>query len=293
MPKKIIFITSIILMFGFSQALAVDEYSVDGENYSHKFYVYNEGEKLVIDGDTTNSPFTIEKRYLAALDTAAKKWTSIIDVETASKPIVGYAIFSDDDYNASATSPHTEIEESPYQVTIVNAIINNRQIIEQEDDEDDEDNAPEDLHGMIFIGYGTNEDYPGWQEYSGLHSLLHDQPLADLHTVMLHEIMHSLGVTSNVAKNREDSDPYGYYFTESDDDSLSVFDKGNGVSVYHLSLTQVNQLFEDMGLAHVVCFMDYQAEYGYDEYQDPITDNKDCVEVTFDSDVFLYDIEEH
>ena len=74
---------------------------------------------------------------------------------------------------------------------------------------------------------------------------------------------------------------------------LSVFDKGNGVSVYGLSLTQVEQLFEDMGLAHVVCFMDYQAEYGYDEYQDPITDNKDCVEVTFDSDVFLYDIEDN
>lgn len=77
------------------------------------------------------------------------------------------------------------------------------------------------------------------------------------------------------------------------DMGLTVFDKGNGVNVYHLSLTQVGQLFEDMGLAHVVCFMDYQVEYGYDEYQDSLTDNKDCVEVTFNSDVFLYDIEDH
>ena len=75
---------------------------------------------------------------------------------------------------------------------------------------------------------------------------------------------------------------------------LSVFNKGNGVNLWgYGSLQDVEQLFEDMGLSHIVAFMDYQAQYGYDEYRDIITDNTDCVEVTFDSDVFLYDVRDN
>ena len=225
MQKKLAFMTGVITLLNVFPALATDEYSVVGDNYSHKFTVYNEGEKLVVGDKTFKSPFTIEKRYLEAMWTAANKWTTVVETSEP-KPTAGYALFSLDDYNASASSPYVEIKDFSYRVTYINAVINNKEIIEDEDDDDEEEDLPDGINGFIEIGYGVDEDNPGWQEYSGLHSLLHNQPLADLHTVLLHEVMHSLGITSDVSQQREKSaDPKGYYFTEKDSESLSVWDK--------------------------------------------------------------------
>ncbi len=221
MYKKIVIIAGLILL-NIHPTFAVDKFTVSGENFLQDFAIYNKGEKLEIEDETIKSPFTIDKKYLPALRTAAKKWASVIEVSSDLQENPAYAVFSLKDYNASATSPYIKIQEFPNPVTIINAIINNRTPVDDDDDDDDDDN---DVHALIYLGYGIDKSAPGWQEYSGLHSLYHDYKLADLHTVLLHEIMHALGITSDVLKQREKTDPKGYYFTEKDTDNLSVFDK--------------------------------------------------------------------
>lgn len=228
MGKRIYILSGILsglMLLNNHPAFAVDNYSVDGDNYSYNFAVYNKGESIILDGKKTESPFTVEKKYLDTLFTAAQKWASILETAQQPRSIAGYAIFSLDDYNASATSPYTKIKESSYPVTIINSIINGRTAEEDDDDDDDGDTVPDNIHGFIFIGHGISKETPGWQEYSGLHSLFRDKPLPDMHTVLLHEIMHSIGIVSDVAQQRENTDKKGFYFTEKDDDNLTVFDK--------------------------------------------------------------------
>lgn len=219
MNKKSIFLYSLVFL-NVCPAFAIDKYTLDGENYSYDFSVYNEGEKLVVSDDVTfESPYTLPQSYLGALKTAALKWASVIKSPELEDPIY-YAIFSEDDYNASAISPYVAVEELPYRVTIVNAGINDLHPIDDDDDDDEDD----DYYGFINIGYGIDKSRPGWQEYSGLHALYHGYELPDLHTTILHEFMHSLGISSDVSKQRE-NDENTEYFTETDDESLAIFDK--------------------------------------------------------------------
>lgn len=221
MNKKSIFLYSLVFL-NVCPAFAIDKYTIKGENYSYDFSVYNEGEKLVVsDDETFESPYTLPQSYLGALNTAALKWASVIKSPELEDPIY-YAIFSEDDYNASAISPYVAVEELPYRVTIVNAGINDLHPVDDEDDDDDEED--DDYYGFINIGYGIDKSRPGWQEYSGLHALYHGYELPDLHTTILHEFMHSLGISSDVSKQRE-NDAETYYFTEKDDESLAIFDK--------------------------------------------------------------------
>ncbi len=223
MYKKIAVLTGLMLLNVFP-AFAVDEYSVDGDNYSYRFLVYNEGEELDIGGKKYKSPFTLSQSNLQTLTAAAQKWAYVIKT-TSPKPKEGYAIVTEDEYNASAISSYTKIEESPYPVTYVNATINNLHIIDDDDDDDDDDPL-DGIYGIITIGYGIEEDNPGWQDFNGLHSLLHNQSLPDLYTTLLHEFMHSLGYDTDVSQQRpESTDPKGYYFTEKDTDNLTVWDK--------------------------------------------------------------------
>lgn len=221
MYKKIFGIASIITFINIFPAFATDKYIVDGDNYNHRFTVYNQGEKLVIGDESKESPFSIEKKYLSTANMSAQKWATVIETAQTPKPIAEYTILSEDEYNASATSPYVKIAESPYRVTLINAIINNRQITE-EDEDDDDDN---DVHGLIFIGHGIDPNNPGWQEFSGFHSLYRGYKLPDFHAVILHEMMHALGLVSDVSKQREETDKDGYYFTEKDSDSLTILDK--------------------------------------------------------------------
>ncbi len=72
--------------------------------------------------------------------------------------------------------------------------------------------------------------------------------------------------------------------------NVTVFKKTNGdyfngVTIYNLTLNQVENLFKALNLNHMVLFMDYQAEYGYDEFLD-VHDNEKVVEVTFKNNMF-------
>lgn len=219
--KKIIVLFGLIF-FNLSPAFAVDKYTIVGDNYSYQTSVYKKGEKIDVGSKVYESAFDIKKSYLNAFDTAAKKWATVLSSPEGSEP-AGYAIFTEDEYNASAISPGIAIKESPYLVTAINAMINKKEPVDDDDDDDDEGDIPDDVHGFIFIGHGVDEDYPGWQEYSGLHSLYHGYSLPDLHTVLLHEIMHSLGISTEASACREGDKKY--YFAEKDDGSLGIFDK--------------------------------------------------------------------
>lgn len=196
-------------------AYAIDRYETTGENYSYNFDVYGAGESVDLDGDREVSPFNVQKNYLLPLMTAAQKWASVIKAPNNLRPLT-YFVLALDDYNASAGSIPVKVKEGPYKVAYVNAAINGLTDIPEYE-------IP--MDGFIFIGHGVDKDNPGWAPYSGLHALNHSA-LSDMHTVMLHEFMHSLGISTAVQKYNEDDGDDTYYFTEDKDDvALSIFDK--------------------------------------------------------------------
>jgi len=75
-----------------------------------------------------------------------------------------------------------------------------------------------------------------------------------------------------------------------DNFKLSVFKKDYGFDIYGMDIKALEALFKDMGLFGMVSFMDYQDQYGYDEYCDPITSNTNCVEVSLKLNI--YDLKE-
>ncbi|MBQ9271891.1 MAG: hypothetical protein IJ218_06485 [Alphaproteobacteria bacterium] len=217
MPKKII-VFSALACLSANQAIAVDNYAVKGENYSYEFNIYNQNESLNVDGEVLKSPFSVNREYLISLASSAKSWSSIIETSNyPQKPLV-YGVFTLDDYNASAVSPYVDIKESPYKITYTNARINNKTIIGPEEITDFN------IEGFINIGLGIDSDNPGWDTNNKTEAL-YSGKLADLHAVLLHEEMHSLGILSDVTTHKEDQGDNTNYFSESKNDSLSVFDK--------------------------------------------------------------------
>ena len=217
MMKKHLLLTCLLVLFTALPVTAYDEVPVDGDNYSYIFNIYHKGENSGIDdgeGDMI-SAFTLLNNYRLPIFTSAKNWASIIN-STTTEPL-SYAILGDDDYNAGALSPYTRIEEGPYQVTLVNAKINGFTPIPDDDDDDDDP----DIEGFISVGLGIDPDHPGWASFSGYHALNHSE-LSDLNSVILHELMHSLGVSSNVQRIST-TDPT-YYFSDTGE-PISIFDK--------------------------------------------------------------------
>ncbi len=220
MQKKFFFLLGISLFMP-SYGYAYNSYNVPGENFSYVIDVYNEGEGNYAFGEYEISPFNIQKNYIYPLFTAGQKWASVIKAPNNKEP-VSYSVFGLSDFNASAGSDGVVVEGNPYKIAYVNAAING---LEADLDPEDLEMAP--TNGAIFIGYGIDEARPGWQSYTGCHSLYHGT-LADMHTVMLHELMHSLGISSEVSQYKIEEGDDTYYFTDDsdeDDNILSVFDK--------------------------------------------------------------------
>ncbi len=212
MIKKIIAIFLVfILTAGTTPAYEV--VPVAGDNYSYLFNIYGQDESLGIEvGDKPLiGVFNILNNYRLPLYMSGKAWASIIN-STATDPAT-YSIISENEYNAAAASSYTQVAESPYRVIMVNARINGLTPIGEPDDD-----FPTD--GIIFVGLGIDEEYPGWAPFTGYHALNHSD-ISDFNSVMMHEFMHSLGVTSGVGQISEDSP---YYFSE-DGEPLTIFDK--------------------------------------------------------------------
>lgn len=211
---KKIFLSCFFVLFASLTVFAYDTVPVTGEGFSYLFNIYKGGEDLgfEMEGKEVIGFFDILNNYRFPLFKAGEKWASVI---TGTNPDpVNYIIFSGDDFNAAAESPYTEVEELPYQVTSVNAKINNLTPIDDPDDDD----ADLDAEGLIFLGLGISPEHPGWASFSGFHPLGRSD-LPDLEPVMLHEFMHALGIASGVGKVGDT-----YAFSEPGK-PLTVYDK--------------------------------------------------------------------
>ena len=214
--KKKLLLVCLLFMLTAAAVSAYDSVHVAGTNYSYLFIIYNEGEKLDVELEEGPlvSTFNILNNYRLPLFVAAKNWADVINGFSATP--VSYSILSEDEYNASAYSPYTEIAEGPYRVTYVNAQINGLTPIGEPDIQ-----LP--TAGLIFVGLGVNSEHPGWAPYTGSHGLNHSA-IPDLNSVMSHELMHSLGVSSGVTQLDPEEGDDTYYFSINDQ-PLTVFDK--------------------------------------------------------------------
>ena len=218
MKRRLIVIACLAAFFGI-KTYATEVHNVNGDNFSYLFDVHKPTDKAIhAIGESLKSPFEITQNYLKPLFISAKNWANIIKpINTGSKP-AGYGVFALDDYNASAASVFVNVKGSPHRVTYINAVINNLdytipKIFEGE--------TP--YPGFIMLGKGVNEENPGWAPYTGNHALYHGE-IPDLNVVMMHELMHSLGVTSAVNAYKENSGDKTDYFSESKSAPLSIFD---------------------------------------------------------------------
>ena len=64
----------------------------------------------------------------------------------------------------------------------------------------------------------------------------------------------------------------------------------NRVDVYGVTMDTLKCFVNDIGFGDLVWDYDYPPQYGYDEYQDPITDDTSCVQVGFNQ--ALYDLDD-
>ncbi len=212
MSKKIALLC-VLFCFSFVNANAYEQYKV-GNTYA--FDIYAAGEKIEAGGDSLESKFPLPSSYRNPLFISAVDWADVLNVKP--KKLVEYAVIGINDYNAGALSLPLDIEGSDKKITWVNAALNNIKL-------KDEKKAIEEalVPGFIQLGLGVSEEHPNWQPYSGKHALYHDE-LPELNTVMEHEIMHSLGLSTAAQQYHEDKKDMTYYFSENKKDNLSIYD---------------------------------------------------------------------
>ncbi len=180
------FLLFCLLGFSINGALAYDIHYVDGDNFSYEFNIFKPGEFTDYIGYMESS-FEITDEYTQPFYSAAQKWAQIIKSST-NEP-VKYAVLSYDDYNAAAVSLYVKTVEIPNYVTAVNAAINQNTI--------EQAYTYEPFDAMILLGLGINEEHPGWAPFTGHHALYHGD-IPDLNVVVLHELMHSIGLVSYI-----------------------------------------------------------------------------------------------
>lgn len=215
MKKRILAIT--LLLTCCLSADAYDTYYVPPTGTPEfQFNVYHPGESFMADDEEQSPDFEIPQKYIVPLLQSAQNWGDKLE-GTPLTPLI-YSYTSINDYNAAAGSPYVSVAELPYKVTRTNAKLHNWTITTPP-----EELAKTDGDGFVYIGLGISEQDPGWQPYTGLHPLYHNE-LPDISPVMLHEMMHSLGLTS--ASNKYESEEGATYsfFSENDNDALSIYD---------------------------------------------------------------------
>ena len=222
--KKRIIIT--LLSICCLSANAYDSYYITPNvNPAFRFDVYYPGEIAIVQGEPKSSTFTIPQDYITPLLLSAQNWGKRLGLNPVTPAIYSYT--SINDYNADALSqsvkivrpPIAEIFDDDYKVTRTSAIFNNWTITTPQEELDAFGSD-----GLVEIGLGINKEMPGWQPYSGLHPLYHGE-LPDLYPVMMHEMMHSLGLASAAAGyQKEEGGTTYYFFSEDDTEPISVLD---------------------------------------------------------------------
>ncbi len=221
---KKLFLGCLLFLFSTLALPAYDVIDLPGQNFDYQFNIYAKGEDLgiVAEDSPVIGVFDILNNYRLPLFKAGQGWSYVIDTAVSPKPVVTYSIVAEDDFNAAAESDYTTVNDGdtplPYKVTYVNAKING---LTPTGDPDEAD-IPTD--GLILLGYGVDPDHPGWSPFTGYHALNHSE-LSDLNSVMLHEYMHSLGVSSAAEQYHAEEGDNTVYFSGGVGDPLSAYDK--------------------------------------------------------------------
>lgn len=221
MKNKFLFLACLVCLSG-NNCLAYDSYEVDTGNYTYNFSILNAGEVIGSGENSMAANFDIPQDLRYPIFTSAEHWGEIITNDSSTKPVT-YLIFGSDEEqfsnNAAALSTAVTVAESPYKVTQVNAAIRNLTITGGIDPDDP------DYNGFIFVGRdGEDHNKVIWAPYSGRHSLYHGE-LPDFHSVILHEFMHSLGITTGAQRFNEDKGDDTFYFSKNTTDPLYIMDK--------------------------------------------------------------------
>ena len=185
--KKILLLLGITCLSLNNTAFGYETYNVP-ETLPHT-YQFNVFAPFEDEDCTREYPFS--QNELISIFQAGIVWREILNLVPLHPAI--YSIKPEKDYNAHASSQYVKIAESPYKVTQINAVLNNKTITSPESEIDI------DSDGQITIGVGITKGYEGWSTSIEKKSLF-DGLYSDLLSISKHEYMHSLGLATNAAK---------------------------------------------------------------------------------------------
>ena len=199
-------------------AFSYTRYEVPDASPRFIFDIYDEGESFEFLDDPYTSAYNLTNNQMTALFDAAKKWTEYINFNpTTGLPI--YKIYTSNELNASALSPYSRVTGpgSQYKYTLIDSKMTNRQIIP-----DEGESMPE-SHGLIEVGIGLIEKYPMWSNYDGPTVVFKD-PLPDIYSTMIHEMYHSIGLSSGALQYKISEGDNRFYFGKDATSPLAIWD---------------------------------------------------------------------
>ena len=207
--KKILLLLGIMCISS-NSVFGYEIYNVpDTPPYAYTFNVYAPGE----DKDCTRD-YPFSQNELNTVFQAGIIWREIL-ISTQVNPVI-YDLKPINDNNAYASSNLVTIAESPYKVSQVNAVLNNRTITSPATDIDDYD-------GQISVGVGMIKDFEGWSTDIS-EKALYDGNDSDLLAISLHEVMHTLGLLTGAATYKYDQGDNTLYFSKDNYDPLNIHD---------------------------------------------------------------------
>ena len=215
MIKKIFFaiILSAILIH---PVFSYTRYEVPVGDEHYIFDIYDEGESFEFLDDPYTSTYNLTNNQMNALFDAAKKWTEYINFDPTDLPI--YRIYTSNELNASALSPYSRVTESnKYKYTLIDSMMTDKEIIP------DEGESMPDNHGLIEVGIGLIEKYPMWSNYDSPTAVFKD-PLPDIYTTMIHEMYHSIGLSSGALQYKISEGDNRFYFGKDATSPLAIWD---------------------------------------------------------------------
>ena len=214
MIKKIFF-AAILSTLLITPAFSYTRYEVPAQNSRYIFDIYDQGETVNFLDESFTSTYNLTNNQMNALFDAAKKWTEYINFDPNDLPI--YKIYTSNELNASALSPYSRVIGEPYKYTLIDSMMTNKKIIPIED------YPMPDGDGLIEVGIGLIEKYPMWSNYDGPTAVFKD-PLPDIYTTMIHEMYHSIGLSSGAMQYKIKEGDNRFYFGKDATSPLAIWD---------------------------------------------------------------------
>ena len=214
MMKKIFFAAILSTML-ITPAFSYTRYEVPAQNSRYIFDIYDQGETVNFLDESFTSTYNLTNNQMNALFDAAKKWTEYINFDPNDLPI--YKIYTSNELNASALSPYSRVIGEPYKYTLIDSMMTNKKIIPIED------YSMPDGDGLIEVGVGLIEEYPMWSNYDGPTAVFKD-PLPDIYTTMIHEMYHSIGLSSGAMQYKIKDGDKRFYFGKDATSPLAIWD---------------------------------------------------------------------